>query len=373
MKIVLTGGGTAGHVTPALAIAETLLENDPGAEILYIGTPNGMEKRLAEKEGYRYASVRAAGFSRSLSPKNIRSLWYALVSPVRAERILRLFAPDLVVGTGGYVCYPVLCAAARLGIPCALHESNALPGLATRRLARRVDLVMLNFAEAAGALPEGTHTLRTGNPVRKGFRTQNRADSRRALGIPEKARLILSFGGSLGAQAINRAALLLTEKYALPRQDVYQIHGSGTRYREETEREIAARFGPLPRRIRYSAYLDNMPVLMAAADLLICRAGAMTVTEAALSGRATLLIPSPNVAGNHQTKNALAMVNAGGAVLLRESELNETTLLAAVERVLCHPGEQERMEKAARRFAVPDANRRIYETLLSLVGNRRNG
>lgn len=372
MKIILTGGGTAGHVTPALAIAETFLKNRPDTKIRYIGTPDGMEKGLVKKAGYDYESVRAAGFSRSLSPKNLTALWYALVSPGRAEKILRDFSPDLVVGTGGYVCYPVLTAAARLGIPCALHESNALPGLTTRRLAGRVDLVMLNFAEAEKALPSRARTLRTGNPIREGFRTQNRREARQSLGIPEKARLILSFGGSLGAEAMNRAALLLTEQYALSRPDVYQIHGYGTRYREITEREIASRFGRLPGRIRYAPYLEDMPTLMAAADLLISRAGAMTVTEAALSGRASLLIPSPNVAGDHQTKNARAMADAGGAVLLPESALTEGSLLSAVSGILDRPGAQARMEAAARRFAVPDANRRIYEALLSLLKGRKN-
>ncbi|MBQ2718924.1 MAG: UDP-N-acetylglucosamine--N-acetylmuramyl-(pentapeptide) pyrophosphoryl-undecaprenol N-acetylglucosamine transferase [Clostridia bacterium] len=373
MKILLTGGGTAGHVNPALAIAETVKRNLPTAEVLFCGTEGGMERRLVAEAGYPYYPIEVMGLSRSLSPKNIRALYLALTSPHKAKRLLRQLTPDLVVGTGGYVSWPVLAAAASLGIPTALHESNAVPGLTVKRLSGRVDLLMLNFPEAERNLKKAKRTVHVGNPLRQGFASLTREEARRRLGIPEAARLTVSFGGSLGAMALNTAILELFEHYTLKHPEEYHIHGCGSRYYPHVMANIRERFGALPERIGVLEYLKEMPTLMAAADLLICRSGAMTVTEVALSHRASILIPSPNVAGDHQKKNAEALSSLGAALLLPEEELNGLSLTAAVGSILGNTEKRKAMERAAAGFGVPDANRRILRELLQLIEKKKSG
>ena len=366
MRLLLTGGGTAGHVNPALAIAEIFKKNCPSAEILFAGTDQGIERRLVAEAGYPFFAIEAMGLSRSLSPKNLRALYLALRGPHTAARLLRRLEPHLVVGTGGYVSWPILSAAARLGIPCAVHESNASPGLTVRRLAPRVDAVLLNFQEAAEQLPKGVHAVRVGNPLRSGFSSLSREEARRRLGIPPAAHLLLSFGGSLGAEAINTAMLRLISEYTAKAPSVFHIHGCGARYYESYEKALRARLGDLPHRIRVSAYLEQMPELMAAADLIICRAGAMTVSEVARAGRASILIPSPNVAGDHQTKNAKALADLGAAVLMPEDDC-ESKLTETVARLLSAHEDRARMEAAAKAFGLPDANKRVYLALMELL------
>ncbi len=373
MKILLTGGGTAGHVNPALAIAETVKANLPAAEILFCGTEHGMERRLVAEAGYPYYPIQAMGLSRSLSLKNLRALYLAIASPQRAKRLLRTLSPDLVVGTGGYVSWPVLSAAASLGLPTALHESNAIPGLTVKRLARRVDLLMLNFREAENALGDAKRIVHVGNPLRHGFASITREAARLRLGIPMAAHLTVSFGGSLGAMALNQAVLDHFERYTLRSAGEYHIHGCGNRYYSDVIKEAAHRFGRLPERIRLCEYLNEMPMLMAAADLLICRSGAMTVTEIALSHRASILIPSPNVAGDHQTKNAEALSSLGAALLLPENKLTGDALSAAVSSILGNEEKRAAMEKAAGGFGIPDANRRILTELLALTKKKKDG
>ena len=369
MRIILTGGGTAGHVNPAIAIAEIIKSNRSDAEIIFVGTPDGMERRLVDSVGYAYYPIRSAGFTRSLSLKNIKSLWLAFRSPQKAKKLLMELKPDLVIGTGGYVCWPILSAAAALGIPCAVHESNAIPGLTVRRLSRRVDTVMLNFSEAEASLKGARRVVRVGNPLRSGFKKETRESARKALGIPQDARLVVSFGGSLGAAAINRAILELFREYTSTDKRAYHIHGCGKRYFEEFKASLDAELGPLPERIQCREYLSDMPRLMAAADLLICRAGAMTISEIARSGRAAILIPSPNVAGDHQTKNALAMEKAGAAILLTENRLTE--LSTCVKRVLSDNQVRVKMEQAASAFHTIDAERAVYREILRLSEKNR--
>lgn len=366
MRLLLTGGGTAGHVNPAIAIAEIFKKNCETAEIAFAGTERGIEHRLVSEAGYPFFPIEVMGLSRSLSIKNFRALYLALRSPRDAKRILEEFKPSLVVGTGGYVSWPILSAAARLGIPCAVHESNAAPGLTVRRLAPHVDTVLLNFKEAAEGLSKKAHTVHVGNPLRRGFATVSRERARERLGIPQRARVVVSFGGSLGAAGINAAVLRLFEDYTYKTDDVFHIHGCGTRYYEEYAKTVEVRLGPLPRRITVSPYLEKMPELMAAADLLICRAGAMTVSEVARVGRASVLIPSPNVAGDHQTKNAKALAELGAAVLMPEAR-SETELSDAVRTLLSDREALARMEAAARAFDLPDANRRVYRELMRLI------
>lgn len=366
MRLLLTGGGTAGHVNPALAIAEIFLEKRPDTELFFVGTPSGLEKRLVEKAGIRFYPIAISGIRRSLSLRNAKALYQAVTAPLAAERLLKEMRPDLAIGTGGYVCWPTLLAASRLGIKTALHESNAFPGLATRKLAGKMDLVLLNFPSAKAHLPP-CKTLHVGCPTLPSFCRYKKEEARKKLGIPKGAKLIVSFGGSLGAAPLNQAVLSLLSEYILPNKNVYLMHGYGPRYEKEFREKLQKEFKELPKRVSFLPYLDDMPLRMCACDLLICRAGAMTLTEASLTRCPSILIPSPNVTADHQTKNAEAFQKAGGGVMIREEELYGSLLSDTVKRILESPVLLRKMEAGAATFSPPDANQRIFNALSSLL------
>ena len=364
MRILLTGGGTAGHINPAIAIAEIIKQNDPKAVIAFVGTPDGMETRLVGEAGYPLYPVRVMGFSRSLSSRNLKAAWYALISPRKAKRILDGFRPDAVIGTGGYVSWPILSAASRAGIPTALHESNALPGLTTRRLAPTMNAVWLNFAETAEHPALRTaNTLRTGNPLRREFFTVTRKQARAALGIAEDHLVLLSFGGSRGAAVLNEVCLGADETLFGHLPQLLHIHACGTRYFEE----CTAKYRETEGTVRLP-YIDRMPLYMGAADIVVCRAGAMTVSELALCGKCAILIPSPNVTDNHQYKNAAVLADAGAAVLLEEKGLDAVRLSDAVLALAASPETRLRFSQKIQTFALPASGRILWHEICRLTG-----
>ncbi len=376
MRVLMTGGGTGGHVNPALAIADTIRKYDPTAQIAYVGTRRGIESKLVPAAGYPLYFVEIQGMKRSLSLSNLKTAWLTLTSPHKAKKLIREFAPDLVVGTGGYVNWPVVRAAARMGIPCALHESNAAPGVAVRMLASEVDRIYLNFEETGAALGGGDKLLRVGNPVLHPSEQTDRASARRTLGIPDRYKYcILSYGGSMGAERLNYAVLRLMRDFTSKHPEVFHLHASGA-----IERELCGQwFRELGldrcENIRLVEYIYDMPLQMAAADLVICRAGAMTVSEVALNGKCTIFIPSPNVTNNHQVRNASVLADAGAAVLFEEKDLEGVDAAPLTEQaayLLSDAGASARhaMERAIRAFAVPDANDRIYRDLMELVAKK---
>ena len=300
MRVLMTGGGTGGHVNPALAIANTIKENNPGAEIAYVGTRHGIESKLVPAAGYPLYYVQIQGIRRSLSLSNLKTAYLTLTSPIKAKKILREFRPDLVIGTGGYVSWPVVKAAASMGIPTALHESNAIAGVAVRMLAKSVDRIYLNFKATGETLPCPEKHLRVGNPILHPRTLTDRDEARRTLAIPDKYKyFILSYGGSMGAERLNAAVLHLMQEFTAKHPEVYHLHATGS-----IEKEL---FGGWFREsglegcenIRIVEYIYDMPQQMAAADLIICRAGAMTVSELAMARKCAIFIPSPNVTDNH--------------------------------------------------------------------------
>ena len=358
MRLIVTCGGTGGHITPALAIADTVRENCARAEILFVGSEGGMEEELVRRAGYPIRSLRIKGLARNLSPANIRALYLAVRAVGAAEALLSEFSPDAVVGTGGYACYPTLRAAVKRGIPTAVHESNAFPGLAVRRLAARVDRVWLNFADAAKHLSPRTQCLCVGNPLPRGYGAAFPAHK------TDGKRRVLSFGGSLGARELNRAVLAVMEREReLP--EVYHCHATGRREYETVLAEFRSRGLDRCPRFELLPYIDDMPQRMAEADLVICRAGAMSISELSSVGAPAILVPSPNVTGDHQYKNAKVLADAGAAVLLTEGELQR--LAVEVVSLLNDPVARGALSKAIGGFASPDANKRIYEDLCRLL------
>jgi len=369
LRVILTGGGTGGHVNPALAIADIIKEKHPDAEIIFIGTKKGIENRLVSKEGYEIKHVEARGFRRSLSPKNFIAAWYFLTSPGKAKRIIKDFNPDIVIGTGGYVCYAPIKAAAELGIPTMLHESNALPGLAVKMLQSKVDKILLNFAESVDKLDAKDKAVVVGNPVRGDFGKYTREEARRELRIGDEYKhVILSYGGSLGAPAINSAALKIMENYDAQHPEVLHIHATGRARFEEFEKAFKEAKLDTYKNIEISDFIYDMPKKLAAADLVISRAGAMTVTEMARMKKPCIMIPSPYVADNHQYKNAKVLADAGAVVLIEEKELDSGRSIANdVESLLSDAEKISSMSANIDAFAGSDVARLIYDEIHALI------
>ena len=369
MRILLTGGGTAGHINPALAIARTILQNDPGAEIEFVGIEGGKETELVPREGFRLHFVRSQGFQRSLKLSNFKAAWLFLTSPYAKQTtdIIKSFKPDAVIGTGGYASWPLMAAAARMGIPTAVHESNSIPGLAIRLLQKRVDRIWTNFECTKEYLKTPEKVLRVGNPLRGGFGGMTKAEARARLGMDDEQRLILSFGGSLGAEEINRAVIRMMRELGAAHPELVFRHAAGKRDYEETKRAFDESGLEKASNCQLLAYIYDMPLQMAAADLVICRAGAMTLSELALLGKASILIPSPYVAENHQYKNAKAMSDMGAALLVEEKTLGDDSLTRQVTELIFDEARLRSLENKVTDFADPNANRYIWEDLVSLI------
>ena len=367
MRVLVTGGGTGGHVNPALAIANTIKKNIPDAEIAFVGTVRGLENQLVPKAGYKLYHVDVRGIRRSLSLYNIRSLWLAAVSPVKAKKIIKEFKPDLVVGTGGYVSWPILVAASRMNIPTAVHESNAVPGLAVRKLVPYVDRIFTNFAVSAEILGKSGKVMQVGCPMLGEFGNISREDARRQLGIPLDSKYIVSFGGSLGAAAMNDMAIELMRDYVSSNKNVKYTHATGGDHFESVNERFLGEGLDKYENIELLQYIYDMPLRMAAADIIISRAGAITISELARQGKAAILIPSPNVTDDQQTKNAKALADIGGACMIREPELVNGKICKEVASLLDDRVRREAMEKAIAGFAPLDSNKLIFDELMRLT------
>ena len=371
MHILFAGGGTAGHINPALAIAGYIRERHPDAHISYIGTPNKLEAKLVPEKGYNFRTIEVSGFNRSLSPKglmkNIKALTLAASASVNCTKILKELEPDVVVGTGGYVSGPVLREAAKLGIKTAIHEQNAYPGVTTKMLASKVDAVMLAMPEAEKYMKLKKKPYITGNPVRQELLKISRETARAALSLDERP-LILSFGGSLGAKYINLAVEGLIEWHNGTGK-FYHIHGTGkSGYKNMTD-DFAAKGIILSSEIDVREYIKNMNECMAAADLVISRAGAITLSEITAMGKPAILIPSPYVAENHQFHNAMTLKRAGAAEIIEEKDLTADKLIETVEGLIENKAKLLKMSENAKKIAITDANERIYEVIMKLYTN----
>ena len=370
MKILFAGGGTAGHINPALAVAGTVCEREPDASVLYVGAKGGMEERLVPKAGYEFKSVTISGFQRKLSwanvKKNVKTAVHLFTSTAEAKKIIQEFRPDVCVGTGGYVSGPVIREAMKLGVPALIHEQNAFPGVTNKALSKKAAYTMLAVADAQKYLPPEARCVLTGNPVRPAVLRASREEARRKLGLDSRP-LILSFGGSLGARRVNEAAADLLA-WSIRQGRFQHIHAFGQwgRWFPGLLREKGVDLAAHPE-IDVREYIDNMPECLAAADLVICRAGAITLSELQAQGRASILIPSPNVAENHQYHNAMVLQNHDAAVVLQEKELTPQLLRETVQRLTDDPAVLRRLGKNAQAMAILDANERIYQELLALL------
>jgi len=366
MKIVLCGGGTAGHIYPALAIAEILNRQYKKAEFLFIGREGGDENSAVEKDGIPIKTLKISGIKRSLSPKNVVTLLSVFKAKGECIKILKDFSPDLILGTGDYLGWRVNSAGITLGIKTAIHESNAYPGLVTRLLSKKCDLIMLNFEESKQYLDEKAKTVTVGNPIRRDFSKINKKSARKLLGIDDKDFVILSFGGSTGAERLNEALIELIGKYSSKISHFTHIHATGKRYfgNYSKECELLRKAGS---KCRILDYIEDMPLYLKACDLAITRSGAMTISE--LSGTKTpaILIPSPNVTANHQYLNAKALSNMGAAILIEEKELTYEVLKAEIEKLIASKNALLEMSKRVSEFNKENCNSLIVLAIKEIM------
>ena len=371
MNVIFTCGGTAGHVNPALALAGYMKKKQPDVKVLFVGTPRGMERDLVEKQGYDFRGVEVSGFRRSLSASalrdNLRSVKNLITSPHQARAILKEFRPDLVVGTGGYASYPMVRCAAKAGIPTAVHESNMVPGLTTKQLEPYADRIMVGFEECRQHYRHPDKIAVTGTPVRGDFFELTRAEARQKLSLTDGRPLVVSFWGSLGARDMNAK---MVDFFAREQQDgepFHHIHAVGSNGWETMKQALSARGLDKCPSLDVREYIYDMAVVMRAADLVICRAGASTVSEITALAVPALIVPSPYVTNNHQEKNARILEKHGGAVLLLEPECTGDKLLEAARDVLTSPERRAAMSRGMAELGILDATERIYETVMALV------
>lgn len=367
MKIILSGGGTGGHVNPALAIGEAVKKNFDNTELHYVGTPNGIENKLVPEE-YTMHHIEIRGLRRSLSPKNIKTAFLTLTAFRKAKKLLKEIKPDAVIGTGGYVCWPICAAAAAEGIPTFLHESNAVPGFAVKMLEKKADAIFVNFSQSREHLLRAKKVVHVGTPLRAQFYSFTKEDARKQLNIdPKYKKVVLSFGGSLGAAVLNDHVLSMMKQMGSEHPEILFIHATGAKGFDSFRKRFDDAGLNSCENLKYSEYIFDMPAYMAASDLVICRSGAMTLSELAVLGKPSVLIPSPNVTNDQQTKNAKLLADKGGAVMLKESEMTEYSLAETVERLFSKKELLSDMSRCVMTFAIKDAEkvicRNIEETI----------
>ncbi len=371
MKVLLAGGGTAGHINPALAIASIIKEHHSDAEFLFVGTPNGMEAKLIPQAGYNFASMEVAGFQRKVSfenvKRNLQAIRYLMTASSKAKKIINNFKPDLAIGTGGYVSGPVIKQCAKMGIPTAIHEQNAFPGITNKLLAKEVDKVMLTVKEALAYFDKNVDYKVTGLPVRKEITEKSRLEARAELGFDNEL-CILSFGGSLGAGCINDTMIDVIGWHTSNNLKINHIHGYGKMGKDVVPDALEEKNIPLKsKRLRVTEYINDMDTCLAAADIVICRSGASTLAEIEAAGKASILIPSPIVTGNHQYHNAMVLGNAGAAIVIEQKDVTSEFMIEKIRELYENREKLIEMSENALKLAVNDTNERIYSVIKELV------
>ena len=371
MKILFAAGGTGGHINPALATAGEIRERYPDAEILFVGTKDKMEAKLVPAAGFDFTTIKISGFQRKLSIENIirnlKTIFYLLFCTFSVKKILKKFKPDVVVGFGGYVSGPVVRTAAKMGIPTAIHEQNAYPGITNKTLAKIVDKVMLTAEEAEKYMQCKNPPAVTGLPVRGEMLRADRDFARAKLGIKDNQKLVLSMGGSLGAMTINNAMVdLIADNYK--DESLYFIHAMG-QYGLWVPDKLKEKGVDLDgaKNIELREYISDMDVCMPAADVVVCRAGASSLSELQALGKASILVPSPNVAENHQYHNAMALVNKGAALIIEEKDLTKEKMQSLFKSIAKNDDNRLNIEANAKAMAVADAKEKIADIVLSLI------
>lgn len=359
MRVLFAGGGTGGHINPAISIANYIKEKDNNFEALFVGTMRGLEKKLVPEAGYNIEYIDISGFDRRNLLKNFSVLKKLIKSRKDSVKIIKDFKPDVVVATGGYVSGPVLMAAAKLGVPSIIHEQNVYPGLTVKGSEKYVDYVAVSFSETLNHMNKPEKCIVTGNPIRGELLKVSKTDAREKLGLSEKP-FVLVFGGSLGAQKINNAMVEVIKKLG-NESPVTLYFGTGDRNYQNVMESFSGE--KISEDIKILPYISNMAEVMAASDLVVCRSGAITLSEVAALKKPSILIPSPNVVRNHQEQNAREYEKAGGAFVLTEDKLTGDVLYEKIMELSADEGKLSKMSENVKKLAKTDALEKIYELI----------
>ena len=367
MRIIVSGGGTGGHIYPALTIVRAIQKKISDAEFLYVGTKDGLEADIVPKEGLAFETVNIQGFKRSLTPENLVRGARAFGGVMKAMGIVRRFQPDVAVGTGGYVCGPILLASSLLGIPTLIQEQNVMPGVTNRLLSRFVSCIAMGTKEAAEHFPKGKRVF-TGNPIREEVIKARSEDGKKMFGLDPKAKTVLVSGGSRGARSINRAMIGVLAHYA-GKNGVQILHVTGKAGYDETMENLQAAGVDLSasKNLFVEPYLYNMPQALACADVAVFRAGAIGIAELTARGVPSVLVPYPFAAANHQEMNARAIAAAGAARMILDRELTAERLLSVLAELLSEDAKLKRMAKAAKKLGRPKAADEIANRVIRLA------
>ncbi|MEH7414194.1 undecaprenyldiphospho-muramoylpentapeptide beta-N-acetylglucosaminyltransferase [Neobacillus drentensis] len=366
MKVVVSGGGTGGHIYPALALIREIQKENEETEFLYIGTTNGLESKLVPRENIAFKSIHITGFRRKLSFENVKTIIRFLKGVQDSKRILKEFRPDIVIGTGGYVCGPVVYAAKGLRIPTIIHEQNSVPGLTNKFLSRYVNKIAICFEEAREYFPS-EKVVFTGNPRASEVLGKDGIKGRLSAGLSATKPAVLIFGGSRGARPINEAVV---KAFAELAEKPYQIlYITGDVHYEAVQKEVELVGNP--KNVVIKPFIHNMPEVLAGIDLVVSRAGATTLAELTSLGIPSILVPSPYVTNNHQEKNARSLSDHGAAQLLLEKDLNNKSLVSQIDRILLNSEHLKDMKDKAKKMGVPDSAERLYGVMKQLVKSNR--
>lgn len=370
MRVLIAAGGTAGHINPALAIADKIVNVFPDSKVLFVGTPNGMEAKLVKKAGYDFHGIKMAGIQRHLSftniKRNVKAMYYYAAAFPQVKKLIEEFKPDICVGTGGYVCGAVLREGARMGVKTVTHESNSYPGITTKLLSKTADKVFVFSEDCLKHLKHTEKCVITGNPLRNNVPIEEKTAARGRLGLPE-GFTILSLGGSLGANRINEAVVGLME-WEQAKGGINHIHSYGGNGKDTFGALLEERgVNKSSNRLILKEYIDNMYTCMCAADLIISRAGSMTLTEIMAIGRPSILVPYPNATENHQFYNAKTLQDAGAALLKEDNELTSDWLIERVSELYNETLRLEAMGESARKMAKTNAADVILSEIIDLV------
>lgn len=370
MRVIIAAAGTAGHINPGLAIANKIKKEEKNSEIIFIGTTRGLENDLVPRAGYELKTIEAYGLSTKISIDNIKKMYKTFKGYGEAKKIIKEFKPDIVIGTGGYICGATISSAHNLKIPTLLHESNSFPGRAIKMLANKTDTILVSFKDAIPRIKKGKNVVFTGTPIKikkKNYSIQEKNEIIKNVGLNTKSPIILVFGGSQGAKRINDTMIEIIKNKM--NQNYQVIWATGPKQYDVIKEELETANININniKNMKIIPYIYNMEELMNVVDVIVARSGAMTITEISNLGKASILVPLPNVSHNHQLYNAKVLESVEAAKIILDNEITGKKLNGQINRIISDERNIQKMEQNALKISTTDAEEKIYEEIKKLV------
>ena len=370
MRAIIAAAGTGGHINPGIAIANKIKEKEPDSEIMFIGTDRGLETDLVPRAGYELKTIDAHGIERKLTFNNVKNLYATYKSINKTKKIFKQFKPDVLIGTGGYICVPTVLAAQKIKIPVVLHESNAFPGIAVKLFKNKVDKILVGFKEAKERLNNAQNVIVTGNPTKmqkKIYSPEQKTKILSELKLNNNKPIVLVYGGSQGAQSINQSLLeIIVNKKNNKYQIIWSVGAGQYDDIKEKLKEVNIDINNI-KDVKILPYIYNMEEIMNISDLIVCRSGAMTITEISVIGKPAIFIPFPYATENHQEYNARVLEKVGAAKIILNKDLNSGTLENDIDEIICDKNKMEEMGKCASKISIQNVEDRIYREIKSII------